>query len=288
MKTEFPALRIEGETIGWKKRFGDAPISRHFPNSEIERYTSARASIIPYRILVGIDIITREAEEEKRLEERRAGKHHHDDGLAQHGLANVAKRGFPQVLGGVGEKEEWARKKQKQERKDAEVAKVHREQLWKKEEEEAREKAEREKAERKKAEEEAAAFQRTIGNLKQKADIAALVRGMRKYSIHCGIQEQGCGALWNLAVNADNQIKIAEQGGIDVTLEAMRTHRSHAGAQEAGCWALLNIGWSNQNLQKQIKNAGAEALVQGAMAASGATDVTKERGQQLLDRLRRV
>ena len=57
-----PALRIEGETIAWKTRFGDAAISQHFPNCEIERYTDARNSIIPYRILVGMDVVTREEE----------------------------------------------------------------------------------------------------------------------------------------------------------------------------------------------------------------------------------
>ena len=58
-----PALGIEGETIAWMTRFGDAEISRHFPNSEIERYTDARNSIIPYRILVDMDIVTREEEQ---------------------------------------------------------------------------------------------------------------------------------------------------------------------------------------------------------------------------------
>jgi hypothetical protein len=57
IKTKWPALCIEGET-GWEYHFGATLISRHFPNSEIERYTSARPSIIPYRILAGIDIIT--------------------------------------------------------------------------------------------------------------------------------------------------------------------------------------------------------------------------------------
>lgn len=39
----------QDETIKWRARFGDAPISRHFPNEQIERYTEARNSIIPYR-----------------------------------------------------------------------------------------------------------------------------------------------------------------------------------------------------------------------------------------------
>ena len=68
LKIAPPALRIEGETIAWKTRFGDAAISQHFPNCEIERYTDARNSIIPYRILVGMDVVTRE---EELTEERR-------------------------------------------------------------------------------------------------------------------------------------------------------------------------------------------------------------------------
>ena len=66
MTVQPPALRIEGETIGWKYRFGDVPISAHFPNSQIERYTDSSNSIIPYRILVAMNVVTREAEEQMR------------------------------------------------------------------------------------------------------------------------------------------------------------------------------------------------------------------------------
>lgn len=61
------ALRIENETIGWRKRFGDVPISRHFANEQIERFTRARGSIIPYRILVSVDVFTRWDEELDRM-----------------------------------------------------------------------------------------------------------------------------------------------------------------------------------------------------------------------------
>jgi len=69
LKIEPPALRIIGETIGWHRRFGDAAISPHFPNDKIERCTSAMNSVIPYRILVGMDVVTREDEEKTRKEE---------------------------------------------------------------------------------------------------------------------------------------------------------------------------------------------------------------------------
>ena len=69
LKMEPPALRIIGETIGWHGRYGDAAISPHFPNDKIERCTEAMNSVIPYRILVGMDIVTREEEEKTRKEE---------------------------------------------------------------------------------------------------------------------------------------------------------------------------------------------------------------------------
>ena len=66
MNVKPPELRVEGETIGWVRRFGDARFSQYFSNSEIERFTQARGSIIPYRVLVGLDIKTREQEEEEK------------------------------------------------------------------------------------------------------------------------------------------------------------------------------------------------------------------------------
>ena len=59
---------IEGETIGWTTRFGAARFSRHFGNDRIERFTKARGSIIPYRVLVALDVTTREHEEETMLQ----------------------------------------------------------------------------------------------------------------------------------------------------------------------------------------------------------------------------
>ena len=67
MAIQWPELRVEGETIGWKERYGEAQFSQHFTNDEIERFTKATNSVIPYRVLVGIDVKTRE-EELKELE----------------------------------------------------------------------------------------------------------------------------------------------------------------------------------------------------------------------------
>ena len=108
LKIEPPALRIEGETIGWKRRFGDAPISQHFSNEEIERYTTSNNSIIPYRILVSFDVVTREdqevaaqreaQEERRKLEEKverlrkEAGDAEKARAAAERAMREAAKR----------------------------------------------------------------------------------------------------------------------------------------------------------------------------------------------------
>ena len=42
------------------------------------------------------------------------------------------------------------------------------------------------------------------------------------------MQWHGCGALWSLAANDENQLVIAAAGGIDVVFAAMRAHESVA------------------------------------------------------------
>jgi len=47
-----PGYSVCAETVGWAHQHPGRAISKHFELSEIERFTRARASIIPYRVLV--------------------------------------------------------------------------------------------------------------------------------------------------------------------------------------------------------------------------------------------
>ena len=62
-----PGFALRGETVGWRGQFGDKPISSFFPNDKIERVTRIRTHVVPYRILVGMGITTRELEEKVTL-----------------------------------------------------------------------------------------------------------------------------------------------------------------------------------------------------------------------------
>ena len=80
---------------------------------------------------------------------------------------------------------------------------------------------------------------------------------MRAHRSDARVQERRCGALANVALNADNQVKITAAGGIKDVLEAMRVHRSHAGVQEQGCTALWSLAFGNADNQVTIAAAGA-------------------------------
>ncbi|KAJ1463788.1 expressed protein [Baffinella frigidus] len=108
---------------------------------------------------------------------------------------------------------------------------------------------------------------------------------MGAHASSAGVQEQGCGALLNLAVNAENQVAIAAQGGIAAVLRAMGAHASSAGVQEYGCRALCNIAWSDAGLRSQVRDAGAVPLVRKALAAFPGEVQLQEQGKGLLEKL---
>ena len=93
--------------------------------------------------------------------------------------------------------------------------------------------------------------------------------------------EQACAAVRNLAVNADNKVLIAKEGGIRRLLAALDKHAEHAGVVERACGALGNIGNSDEALQKSIT----EQLVRAAVGRSNASSNTRKWGQRLLDKL---
>ena len=60
---------------------------------------------------------------------------------------------------------------------------------------------------------------------KKKGQLSAIIQGMLQYPGRENVQEQACGALKNLAANADNQVKVAAEGGIRAILGAMQGHK---------------------------------------------------------------
>ena len=138
-----------------------------------------------------------------------------------------------------------------------------------------RERRAREDAERK-AREAATAVTNAIQSIPQyetTKNFAQLVAAMRAHASNADVQHRGCGALWNMTVNADNKVKAGSAGAIEAVVASMCAHTSNAVVQHQGCGALWNMTVNADN-QAKAGNAGAiEAVVAGMRAHTGNADV---------------
>jgi hypothetical protein len=96
------------------------------------------------------------------------------------------------------------------------------------------------------------------------------------------VQEKGCKALCNLAVNDDNAVKIAAVGGIETVLDAMKRHTQHEGVQEEGCSALNNLA-NNADNEVKIANVGGIETVLDAIKRHPQHEGVQEYGCKAID-----
>ena len=61
--------------------------------------------------------------------------------------------------------------------------------------------------------------------------IDAVLKDMRQHPKDAKVQEKGCKALADLALNADNAVKIGAEGGVEAIMQAMGGHRGSEGVQ---------------------------------------------------------
>jgi hypothetical protein len=79
-------------------------------------------------------------------------------------------------------------------------------------------------------------------------------------------QEHACWALRKLAVNAGNQVRIAEAGGIEAVLSAMKAHTTSVLAQQHACAALRSLAVNAGNKVLIAEAGGIEAVVSAMKA----------------------
>ena len=89
----------------------------------------------------------------------------------------------------------------------------------------------------------------------------AILEAMQRHRDDAAVQEAGCGALRNLAVNDENEVKLMELEAAQAILEAMKRHRDHAAVQEGGCGALGNLA-NAENRVKLMELEAAQAILE--------------------------
>ena len=101
---------------------------------------------------------------------------------------------------------------------------------------------------------------------------------MKKYINNIKIQIIGCRALANIAADAaDNQLMVADAGGIEAVVAAMKAHLENADVQKNGCAALGNIAMLAETKRMVAAAGGIEAVV-AAMEAHLNNAVVQENG----------
>jgi hypothetical protein len=74
-----------------------------------------------------------------------------------------------------------------------------------------------------------------------KGGLDLIIQTMKMHSTHTGVQEQACGVLQNLAMNAENEVLITRNGAMDMILQAMINFPHESTVQEKACAALKNL-----------------------------------------------
>ena len=114
--------------------------------------------------------------------------------------------------------------------------------------------------------------------------LEAVTEAMVRHLKHVGVQENGCAAIGNLAVNDENQAKAGRIGSIEAVVDAMNQHLRHQGVQERGCAALRNLCGSFDN-QAKVASAGGVPAVCAALQQHASHAATCERGCAALGNL---
>ena len=99
---------------------------------------------------------------------------------------------------------------------------------------------------------------RTI--IAQAGGIAAILTAMNTHTAVATVQEQACGALWNLAINDDNRVAIARANGIAAIIAAMNAHTAVATVQEKACEALRMLARNPENKAEIVRLGGASYI----------------------------
>lgn len=109
--------------------------------------------------------------------------------------------------------------------------------------------------------------------------IQSIVKAMKRFPKHPGIQEQSCGTIWNLLASKtfDAKISFGKAGGVNCLIAVLQNMAQNAGVVEQACGASWNLisGDSSKIKNEFAEKGGMEYLIR-AMAANQRDDRIQE------------
>ena len=88
-----------------------------------------------------------------------------------------------------------------------------------------------------------------------------MIQGMLRFPEHTEVQKNGCGALRNLAFDADNAATVMQLGGAQVVLDAMRRHSGAPPVQQNGCGCVQNLASTSQHRAVLLSHGAVDAIL---------------------------
>ena len=85
-----------------------------------------------------------------------------------------------------------------------------------------------------------------------------------------------------MAFKDNNEVAIADEGGIPIILSAMKTHSSDANVQYYGCGVLWNLALDNGNNNAAIADAGGKGAIESVMRNHSSSAGVQEKGNGAL------
>ncbi len=100
--------------------------------------------------------------------------------------------------------------------------------------------------------------------------IAALLDALELNKRIAEVEEYVCGALWNIAVPAVNQVTMSSMGGIQAILNTLRLHKKNEAVvhQALGCLWNLAVNGTKRDVVKWIWNSKANVMQKTWSSAS--------------------
>lgn len=118
-------------------------------------------------------------------------------------------------------------------------------------------------------------------NICQAGGIAAIAAAMKAHPLHGDVQEQGCGALWNLAMERTGSRAIARAGTCTAIVAAMNKHSPDAEVQHWACGALRKLSEEPKNKPAIAKAGGINAIVNAINTHPNHTGVQQQASRAL-------
>jgi len=115
--------------------------------------------------------------------------------------------------------------------------------------------------------------------------LRAVMRAMTRHPSDVGIAHQGCGVLYNLALDAALKEALVQAGGVGALVGAVDSFGRFAGVAGRACWALALAAGAGGACRQAVIEGGGERVAQAALSAHPGEEGVVEAAEELREKM---